>query len=157
MMDGLTLEVLDGRYAVCRLDPEQTVPAWAWSGALASVTRTDAGLSVICAEAAVPATVKHAERGWRALRVAGPLDFNAVGIMARLTAPLARAEISLLALATFDTDYLLVREPDLNRALAALQADGHSVGFGFRGTNDHPETRNPTSGCVNHVRPHIHD
>ena len=68
------------------------------------------------------------ERGWRALCVVGPLDFNAVGVLARLTAPLARAGISILALATSDTDDLLVREPDLACALAALRADCHRVG-----------------------------
>jgi hypothetical protein len=127
---GLPLELLAGRYVVCRLDPSQEVPPWAWAGTgqLASVTRTDAELSIICADAAVPVTVERAERGWRALRVAGSLDFNAVGVMARLTAPLARAGISILALATFDTDYLLVREADLDRAIAALRAAGHRVG-----------------------------
>ena len=125
---GLDLALLPGRYAVCRLDPGAAVPAWAWSGTPASVTRTDAELSIICAESAVPATVERVERGWRAVRVTGPLDFNAVGVMARLTAPLAAAGISILALATFDTDYVLVREPDLARALAALRAAGHHVG-----------------------------
>lgn len=158
---SLTLELLEGRYAVCRLDPGDAIPAWAgivpapdqadlnrssagtvpaaaWAappdrttdgtGYLVSVTRTDAELSIVCAESAVPATVECAERGWRALRVAGPLDFNAIGVMARLTAPLAEAGISILALATFDTDYLLVRAPDLSRALAALRAAGHRVG-----------------------------
>jgi hypothetical protein len=128
----LTLEILPGRYAVCRLAPDEAVPSWAWSGQLASVTRTDAELSIICAELAVPATIERAERGWRVLRVVGPLDFNAVGVMAGLAAPLARAGISILALATFDTDYLLVREPDLDRALTALRAAGHlAEGFGF--------------------------
>lgn len=125
---GLALEILPEAYAVCRLDPAEAVPAWAWSGHLASVTRTDAELSIVCAESAVPATVERAERGWRVLRVVGPLDFNAVGVMASLAAPLARAGISILALATFDTDFLLVREPDLGRAIAALQAAGHRVG-----------------------------
>ena len=125
---GLHLEILPGTYAICRLEPGQLVPPWAWIGALASATRTDAELSIICAESAVPRAVERVERGWRALRVAGPLDFDAVGVMARLTAPLARAGISILALATFDTDYLLVRNPDLGRALAALRAEGHVVG-----------------------------
>jgi hypothetical protein len=128
--ERLTLEILDGQYAVCRLDPADAVPAWAWIGQFASVTRTDAELSVICADAAVPATVQRVERGWRALRVAEPLDFNAVGIMARLTAPLAKARISILALATFDTDYLLVPNADLRQAVAALRAAGHDLGSG---------------------------
>lgn len=124
---GLTLDLLDGRYAICRLDPGEVVPAWAWTGPLASVTRTLSELSIVCADAAVPATLEHVERGWCALRVAGPLDFGMVGVMARLTAPLAEAGVSVLALATFDTDYLLVRQPDLSRSIAALGAAGHVV------------------------------
>jgi hypothetical protein len=133
---GLTLDLLDGRYAICRLDPAQDVPAWAWSGLLASVTRTPSELSIVCAEAAVPPTVEPVERGWCALRVAGPLDFGMVGVMARLTAPLAEAGVSILALATFDTDYLLVRQPDLPCAIAALRTAGHHV-------QGHPERHPP--------------
>lgn len=124
---SLTLDLLDGLYAVCRLGPDKAVPAWAWTGPFASVTRTPAELSIVCAESAVPDGQAHVERGFRALGVVGPLDFNIVGVMARLTAPLAEAEISILALATYDTDYLLVRAADLPRAIAALHADGHTV------------------------------
>jgi hypothetical protein len=125
--DKLALDLLAGPHAICRLGPDQPVPVWAWHGPIASVTRTPDELSIICAEAAVPEHVEHVERGWRALRVAGPLDFGMVGVMARLTAPLAEAGVSILALATFDTDYLLVREPDLAQAVAALRAAGHQV------------------------------
>jgi hypothetical protein len=125
--DELALDLLAGRYAICRLGPDQPAPAWAWHGPLASVTRTPDELSIVCTEAAVPQDVEHVERGWRALRVAGPLDFGMVGVMARLTVPLAEVGISILALATFDTDYLFVREPELTRAVAALQAAGHRV------------------------------
>src|SRR5262245_55044266 len=103
---SLTLDQMDGRYAICRLGPDQPVPAWAWHGQLASVTRTPDELSIVCAEAAVPTTIEQVEHGWRALRVAGPLAFGMVGILARLTAPLAAAGLSILALATFNTDYL---------------------------------------------------
>lgn len=126
-LPDLTLDLLDGRFAICRLGPEQAVPAWAWHGPLASVTRTPSELSIVCAEAAVPATVERVQRGWCALVVVGPLDFGMVGVMARLMAPLAEAGVSILALATFDTDYLLVREPDLPRAIFALHAAGHRV------------------------------
>jgi hypothetical protein len=60
--------------------------------------------------------------------VAGPLDFALTGVAAALTAPLAAAEVSVLPVATFDTDYLFVREAALDRATAALRAAGHEVG-----------------------------
>ena len=79
---------------------------------------------MICAEDAVPAGAR-AEHGWRSLRVAGPLDFALTGVAAALTTPLAAARVSVLAVATYDTDYLFVREESLGRAVAALEAAGH--------------------------------
>ena len=101
-------------------------------GDFTSATRTPDELSVICATAAVPGGV-IAERDWRVLRVAGPLDFELTGVAAALTAPLAGAGISVLPVATYDTDYLLVRETALAAALAALAAAGHTVPTGELG------------------------
>jgi uncharacterized protein len=119
------LRLLEDRLAVCRLDPGAPVPGWA-SGELTSVTRTPGELSVVCAEAGVPAG-EVAERGWRALEVAGPLSFELTGVLASLSAPLANARVSVFAIATFNTDYVLVKEQDLERAIAALEAADHSV------------------------------
>lgn len=118
---SVRLDVLPGLFAVCRMVPTAETPAGFWS-----VTRTADELSVICAEDAIPdgAVV---ERGWRGLRVAGPLDFALTGVAAALTAPLAAAAVSVLPVATFDTDYLFVREESLLRAIAALAAAGHVV------------------------------
>lgn len=66
-------------------------------------------------------------RGWRLLKVAGPLDFDAVGILASIANPLARAGISLLAVGTFDTDYVLIQGERLDRAHETLVAAGHTV------------------------------
>ncbi len=119
----LTLTVLPGTLAVCRLPADAALPAWAGGGALLSLTRTADELSVVCGEDAVPAGVTG-ERGWRAFQVAGPLDFALTGILARLTAPLAQAGIAIFALSTYDTDYLLVRTPMLAPACAALRQAG---------------------------------
>ena len=118
---SVELDVLPGAFAVCRLDPGADPPREFWS-----VTRTADELSVICAEEAVPEGAR-AERGWRALRVAGPLDFALTGVAAAFTTPLAAAGISVLPVATFDTDYLFVREESLARALSALTAAGHTA------------------------------
>ena len=122
----LTLQLIPGEFAVCRLPPAEPVPAWADSAVFSSVTRTTDELSIICPAAPVPAGIK-AERGWRLLKVAGPLDFGAVGILAAVTAPLASAGISLLAVGTFDTDYVLVKADHLYDALRSLEAAGHTV------------------------------
>ena len=123
---SLPLLVLEDRLAVCRLDPDASPPGWANRGRFSSITRTSEELSVVCPEAAVPDGVK-AVKGWRALRVVGSMDFSAVGVLASLTTPLANANIGIFSISTFDTDYLLVRESDLGRAVEALRAFGHVV------------------------------
>ncbi|HEX7964323.1 MAG TPA: ACT domain-containing protein [Gammaproteobacteria bacterium] len=118
----LTLKLLVGRYTVCKLEPDAAVPSTLTLGAqeFLSITRTADELSVVCPEALVPKDAK-AEHGWRAFKVQGPLDFSLTGIIAALTAPLAEAKISVFTVATFDTDYLLVREKDLEGAISALE------------------------------------
>ncbi len=116
----LRLSVLDDRLAVCRLAPEAALPDWlTWSGGLTAVCRTAEELSLVCRDDEVPEGVR-AERGWRAFKVEGPLDFALTGILAGLAAPLAEAGISVFAISTFDTDYLLVRAADLERACDVL-------------------------------------
>ena len=125
------LTLLPDRLAVCRLEPEAPVPGWALSGAFSSVTRTPGELSVVCSEADLPARQSprpaaaaaadlRVERGFRAFRVEGPLDFALAGVLAGLLAPLARAGIPVFALSTFDTDYLLVRGAQAEEAARAL-------------------------------------
>jgi hypothetical protein len=122
----LTLTYLDGFFAVCQLASTQPIPAWASAGALVSVTRTPEELSIVCSQDAAPAGVK-CERGWRALRVVGAVDFSAVGVLASLVAPLAEAGISIFAISTFDTDYLLVKQQTLDAAIASLREHGHAI------------------------------
>jgi len=124
---GLKLQLLEGTFCVCRLDPQERVPVWALRrGGFVSISRSDDELSIICDEKRVPNDVER-ESGWRALRVAGPLDFSLVGVVASIAQPLARARISLLSVATYDTDYVLVRERKLEAALAALAEQGHEL------------------------------
>lgn len=122
----LRLSLLPGAFAICRLPADTPAPAWAQGGAFVSVTRTEHELSIVCPEASIPPGAP-CQAGWRCLRVAGPLDFGLVGVLARLVAPLAAAGVPVFAVSTYDTDYLLVRERDLPRALDALAASGAPV------------------------------
>lgn len=117
----LRLSLLPGRFAVCRLSADAAIPAnllQVQPGFL-SITRTADELSIVCAEELAPAGAKL-QSGWRVFKVEGPLDFALTGVMATLATPLAAAKISLFTVATFDTDYLLVQEQDLEAAVAAL-------------------------------------
>ena len=122
----MTLIVVDGNFAVHRLEPNAPIPPWATAGDLFSITRTADELSVVCRQDAVPEGIA-CERGWRCLRVGGTIPFSVVGVLASLTAPLAEVEISVFAISTFDTDYLLVKAEDLNRAVDVLRRRGHTI------------------------------
>ena len=126
-MKTLTLSVLPYHLAVCQLDPvATTLPGWVWELPFWSITRTDSELSLVLPEENVLADWKS-EPGWRGLMVLGPLDFSLVGILAALAAALAAAGIPIFALSTFDTDYLLVKEQDLFRAVEVLTASGYEI------------------------------
>lgn len=122
----MNLSVLEEHLAVCRLDPESEIPAWATAPSFFSLTRTADELSIVCPEHNVPAGVAH-EGGWRALKLEGPFDFGLVGVLASVAGPLAESGIGILAMATYDTDYVLVKESQLDLAMSALRERGHEV------------------------------
>jgi len=121
---ALLLNLLPGRYSVCRLAADAEIPAWAQDGDFFSITRTAAELSLVCPERVVPAGMRS-EPGWRALRLEGPFAFDQIGVLLAVLAPLAGAGVSVFALSTFDTDYVLVKADLLERARSALEAAGH--------------------------------
>jgi hypothetical protein len=90
------------------------------------MTRTESELSIVCRETSVPAGT-HADRGWQCLRVEGPIPLNTVGIAAEFTSVLAKANVSVFPVATYETDYVLVKGDRIEAAIDALQAAGHSV------------------------------
>jgi hypothetical protein len=120
------LHTLDELYAIVRLEPDAELPDWVRGGHFWSATRSDSELSIVCCEEDVP-TDASAERGWCALELAGPLDFSLTGVVAALVTPLAEAEVPIFVISTFETDYLFVRERDLERSVDALAEAGHSV------------------------------
>jgi hypothetical protein len=124
---GYELIWLAGEYAICRLPPDAAVPAWATAvGSFVSITRTTDELSVICDAAHVPAETK-CTRGWRLGWLAGVFAHDMAGVLASVTTPLAAAGVGVFVCATFDTDYLLVRTPQIAGATRALISAGHMV------------------------------
>ena len=122
----LTLILVEDAFAICRLGSDAPIPPWATVGEFSSITRTADELSVVCRQDDVPHGIR-CERGWRCLRVAGTMPFSVVGVLASLTIPLAKAGISIFAVSTFDTDYLLMKEDHIDKAITALQQAGHSI------------------------------
>ncbi|MEU7477346.1 ACT domain-containing protein [Lentzea sp. NPDC042327] len=127
-MKRLIVDVRPGGYTVTRLAPGTPLPAGLLdlTGVLVSVTRTPDEVSVI-APSSFELPAGTAEEGWRLLTVRGPLEFTLTGIMAALAGELAAAGVPLFALSTYDTDHLLVKQSDLDRAVVALRAAGHEL------------------------------
>ena len=121
---NLALLLLSDTFAICRLGPEEDIPSWVLAGDFFSVTRTKEELSLLCLQEAIPEGTR-CEKGFRCFKVGGPLDFSLTGILSSLTMPLAQAGISVLAISTFDTDYLLVKEAQVDSAVQALSHAGH--------------------------------
>jgi hypothetical protein len=124
---SLRVSVIPEALTICRLEPEAEVPPWATSGTFFSITRTAEECSIVVAQGRVPTDVR-AEGAWRAFKVEGPIPFSAVGVLASIAEPLARAGISLFAISTFDTDYILVRADQLEAARLTLAGAGHRIG-----------------------------
>lgn len=128
-MPSYALTKLPGRYAICLLPPTAPIPPWVAMGGFLSITRTADELSIICAQDALPATPSDGTfaRDWVVLRVEGPFDFGVTGVLAALSGILAAAEVVVLAVATYQTDYLLVKAAQYTAAVTALTAAGHRV------------------------------
>jgi hypothetical protein len=123
---ALSLEVLDPVLAVVRLPTGTGLPWWAAGSGFLSFSQSARETSVVCEAGRVPESLT-AQRGFRALRVKGTLPFEATGVLASLATPLAGAGVPVFVVSTFETDYILVFETQLSRALEALRNAGHSV------------------------------
>jgi hypothetical protein len=107
--------------------PAGEEPDWDWrTGPLSSVTYTDSETSVVCAHEAVPDDVRR-QGPLTAFEIAGPLDFSTVGVLAGLLEPLARQGISILAMSTYDTDWILVDAAHADEAMAIWKRDGNTA------------------------------
>ena len=122
----LTLKLLPQKFSVCRLAADSSVPQWATRGAVFSITGTADELSVVCESKYVPSSVKS-EKGWRCFKLEGPFPFTMTGVLTSVLEPLAKAGVSIFAISTYDTDYVMVKEKSLAKAVRALKASGHCV------------------------------
>src|SRR5260370_20818586 len=126
MSHQLTIVIYEKMYAVCQLQPDATVPTWAEGPEFVSITRTAAELSIVCQQDMLPGDV-GAEKNRRLMRIEGKLGFELTGVLASVTAPLSKAELSIFAISTYDTDYLLITAEDIQKATESLQSACHTI------------------------------
>jgi hypothetical protein len=122
MKRSFNITPMPGEYAIVKLGPVEPVPAWVECGVFCSVTRTPEELSLLVETAAVPRGLEM-EDGWRGLKLEGPFPFDAIGILAGILDPLAKAGISILAVSTYDTDYVFVKDEQFDRTIEVLDIE----------------------------------
>ncbi|HTI15786.1 MAG TPA: ACT domain-containing protein [Dictyobacter sp.] len=121
------LSVLPEHYAICQLAADAPTPDWAQTqSSFVSITRTTEELSIMCPQKVVPEDVT-CERNWRGLKIEGPFELSSLGILASVVTPLSGAGMSVFAVATYNTDHILIKEHELERAITILQQDGHTI------------------------------
>ena len=117
----LILSAMPMQWAVVRLDPSSSIPQWAAQGNdFFSITKTAEELSIVCVEENVPSGVK-VEKGWKCFKLKGPFDFGTTGVLSSVIEPLGKAKIGIFAISTFDTDYVLVKKENFEKAIAVLE------------------------------------
>ncbi|SLK19228.1 ACT domain-containing protein [Bacillus toyonensis] len=123
----MNLTILDTTFSVIKLPKTEEIPSWASKGELFSITRTIEELSIVCASSNVPDNIlKDVEHDWKCIKVEGILDFGLTGILSSLANPLADNNISIFAISTFNTDYLLVKLHSIEKAKSVLENAGHT-------------------------------
>jgi len=119
----MKLSILEGVYNIHRLAPQSTVPDLSQQ-LFYSVTQSVAELSVVCLDS-IPINAEKTESDWRVIEVAGPLEFNLTGVIAKLSAVLAEAGISIFVISTFDTDYVMLKTEKLELAKRVLESNNN--------------------------------
>ncbi|HEY3272396.1 MAG TPA: ACT domain-containing protein [Methanocella sp.] len=124
----LSLLVLDPTFAISSLKRDSPLPAWATSSDFYSITRTFDELSIVCPQDQVPAGV-DLNKNWRCLKVQGPLGFSITGILASISMPLSTEGVSVFVFSSYDTDHIMVKQYELEKAIEVLQKAGHTVKY----------------------------
>ena len=124
IVEGMEIKRIDGDFSVCKVKDLKEVD---WSREFCFVGKTDEELSVVCMTEALPKNVTEREDGWKAFRIQGELDFSRIGILSKISTTLAEHQIGIFVVSTYNTDYVLVKEKDFDKALLLLENVGYTV------------------------------
>ena len=125
----LNLIILKDTYAICRFNNDNDIPEWIKDSEFYSVTRTQDELSVVCKQSGSITKESAINTDWRIIKIQGPMDFSLVGIIAEVSGLLRKGKISVFTISTYDTDYIMVKNQDLVKAVDSLKSNEHVVTF----------------------------
>lgn len=120
----MELKKLDNKLKVVKLKSDETVPEIVYKQEFYSITKTDEELSIVVDEH-VNILSNVVEYNWKAIKIVGTLDFALIGILSKISTILAQAEISIYAISTYNTDYILVKNDKLEKAIKVLKQNGY--------------------------------
>jgi hypothetical protein len=126
MLQSLKLILHEQTYAICKLDPDESIPNWITMKSFSSITRTHDELSLVCDETIVPHDIQF-DPGWNCFELEGPFDFSDIGILHSLSKPLTKADIPIFVISSYLTDFLLIKNNNLPKAIAVLEGEGFSI------------------------------
>lgn len=120
----MELKVLEQNFAVCKLKDLSQVD---YSDEFCFIGKTDEELSLVCSLEKVPKDTIECDNGWKAFRIEGVLDFSLIGILSKISTVLANNKIGIFAVSTYNTDYILTKEENFEKAIEALKSNGYEV------------------------------
>lgn len=120
----LTIKILNEQFTIHRFPENDPIPGKVYKSTFYHISRTDDELSIVC-DSKIQLDSPRSESDWSCLKLAGPFEFTQTGILSGMLQVLAENEIGILAISTFDTDYVLVKTVNLAKAKNALQIAGH--------------------------------
>lgn len=120
----MELKIIDGEFAVCKVADFSQVDL---TDEFIFVSKTDEENSLVCLSDRVPENVIITDTAWRAFRICGTLDFSLIGILAEISASLAKSKIGIFAVSTYNTDYIFTKSAHFSRAIDALRENGYSI------------------------------
>jgi uncharacterized protein len=123
----MNFEVLEAKYAIYRFGNESVLPDWIYSSGFYSITKTKDEISVVAVQNNLISSNILCNKDWRIIKILGPLDFSLVGIIAEISAIFKKKKISIFTISTYDTDYFLIKQKDLDIAIQALNKNDHKV------------------------------
>ena len=117
------------KFSIYKFQKNTVLPEWVYSSEFCSVTRTDEELSVVTAQTDHISDWIVSSNNWRIFKIEGPLDFSLIGVIADISAILKEVKVSVFIISTYNTDYILIKENDLNTSLASLQNQNLNCGL----------------------------
>jgi uncharacterized protein len=122
----MKIELLNEKYSVYKLDADHKISIDLLKYSFATITKTKDEISIVC-ETGLVNEYRKEESGWKILKIIGPLDFGLIGILSKISTILADAKISIFAISTFDTDYIMIKEENIGKSIRVLKKNGYEM------------------------------